>query len=120
MGATVTRSGEHGGGFRHEALLYDDRDAFLEGTVPFVRAGLAADEPVLAALSGRQSAWLSAALGPDAERVRFADMARLGGNPARILPAWRDFVTEHDASGRAVRGIGEPVWPGRTRAELAE
>jgi anti-sigma regulatory factor (Ser/Thr protein kinase) len=47
--------------------------------------------------------------------VRFTDMERLGRNPACIIPAWRDFV-----AGGPGLGIGEPVWPGRSAAELVE
>ena len=62
---------------------------------------------------------LRAALGGDADRVAFADMADVGANPARIIPAWRDFVALIDGGGRA-RGIGEPIWVERTPAELVE
>jgi anti-sigma regulatory factor (Ser/Thr protein kinase) len=51
--------------------------------------------------------------------VQFVDMRELGRNPACIIPAWREFV--RDASpGGPVLGIGEPVWPGRSDAELDE
>ena len=43
-----------------------------------------------------------------------------GANPACIIPAWREFVDEHAAASRALRGIGEPIWPDRTSAELVE
>jgi anti-sigma regulatory factor (Ser/Thr protein kinase) len=63
---------------------------------------------------------LKSRLNGAADRVLFADMRELGANPALIISAWQDFVAEHAASGRPVRGIGEPVWPERTPAELAE
>ena len=44
-------------------------------------------------------------------------MAVLGHNPARIIPAWRDFA---DAHAGPIRGIGEPIWPGRGADELVE
>jgi anti-sigma regulatory factor (Ser/Thr protein kinase) len=47
-------------------------------------------------------------------------MARVGANPARIIPAWRQFLDDNLARGRAVRGVGEPAWAGRSEAELAE
>ena len=50
----------------------------------------------------------------------FADMAEVGANPARIIAAWHEFVDEHGAGGRAIRGIGEPIWAGRSDSELAE
>ena len=42
-------------------------------------------------------------------------METLGRNPARIISAWHDFVAAHGGAGRPLRGIGEPIWPGRIR-----
>ncbi|MEA2656177.1 MAG: hypothetical protein QOI23_1542 [Chloroflexota bacterium] len=106
--------------FRHEALLYAGMADFLAGTVPFVRGGLEAGEPVLVVESAAKIALLRAELGSDAGSVVFADMAGVGANPARIIPAWRDFVNQHGAGGRRLRGIGEPIWNGRTSLELIE
>jgi anti-sigma regulatory factor (Ser/Thr protein kinase) len=47
-------------------------------------------------------------------------MEALGRNPACIIPAWREFVAEHGGSGRPIRGVGEPIWPGRSDDELGE
>ena len=47
-------------------------------------------------------------------------MEELGRNPARIIPAWKDFIGAFAARGRPVRGIGEPIWPGRSPDELVE
>jgi anti-sigma regulatory factor (Ser/Thr protein kinase) len=47
-------------------------------------------------------------------------MADVGSNPARIIPAWREFVSEHAAPGVPVRGIGEPIHPQRSAVELVE
>ncbi len=46
-------------------------------------------------------------------------MDAVGTNPARIIPAWRAFVDEH-AGKRPFRGIGEPIWAGRSADELVE
>ena len=106
--------------FRHEALLYAGMADFLAGTVPFIRGGLEAGEPVLVVESAAKIALLRAELGTDADSIRFADMAGVGANPARIIPAWRDFVTKHGGAGRRLRGIGEPIWNGRSPIELIE
>jgi anti-sigma regulatory factor (Ser/Thr protein kinase) len=106
--------------FRHEALLYAGEVDFLAGTLPFIREGVTADEPVLVVVSAAKIGLLRSALGGDADRVAFADMAEVGANPARIIPAWRDFVAGHDVANRRARGIGEPIWAERTRAELVE
>jgi anti-sigma regulatory factor (Ser/Thr protein kinase) len=44
----------------------------------------------------------------------------LGSNPALIIPAWRRFLAEHASDERTVCGIGEPIWAGRSDAELTE
>lgn len=64
--------------------------------------------------------WLREALGPDKADVLFVDMAQLGRNPARIIPAWRQFLGENSAHGDPVRGIGEPIWSGRRPEEIVE
>jgi anti-sigma regulatory factor (Ser/Thr protein kinase) len=115
--------------FEHEALFYAGTDDFVARTVPFVREGLAGGEAVLVVVPQPRLRALKAGLGDDAERVTFADMAEVGTNPARIIPAWRDFLAGHGVRAtqaghgggrRAVRGIGEPIWAGRTPAELVE
>jgi anti-sigma regulatory factor (Ser/Thr protein kinase) len=106
--------------FHHEALFYAGEDGFLQGTLPFINDALAAEEPVLVAVSHARIELLKQAMTDEAERVRFIDMHQLGRNPARIIPAWRDFLEAEAPDGRRVRGIGEPVWAGRSPAELAE
>ncbi len=107
--------------FRHEILHYSGGvDGFVAGTLPFVAGALAAHQPVLVAARADRSASLREALGCDGQRVHFVDMASLGRNPGRIISAWHDFLADHcDQSSHAL-GIGEPVWPGRNQAELAE
>jgi anti-sigma regulatory factor (Ser/Thr protein kinase) len=109
-----------GRGFHHETLFYSGEDGFLSGTLPFIRGALAADEPVLVAVSKVRMELLREALSHDASRVGFTDMRVLGSNPSRLIPAWRRFLEQHAAEGRSVRGIGEPIWPGRDDAELSE
>jgi len=110
----------NGGGLAHSALLYTDGSEFLAGTVPFVHEGLERDEAILVALPAHNLDLLRGALGSDAGRVLFADMEELGRNPARIIPAWRDFVDEHLPQRGGVRGIGEPIWAGRSAAQVDE
>jgi len=106
--------------YRHEALLYRDLSDFLAQVVPFVMEGVAREQPVLVAVTGDRLPALSAALGTAADYVSMVDMSELGRNPARIIPAWLNFVEKSGPSGVPVRGVGEPVWAGRTPAEIAE
>jgi hypothetical protein len=49
-----------------------------------------------------------------------ADMSAVGANPARIIPEWQDFADRCTEAGRTFRGIGEPIWDGRSAGELVE
>lgn len=102
--------------FTHPALFYRGDEEYLAGLVPFVRAGLAEQSPVAAAVPGRKLGLLRAALGGAADRVHLIDMAEAGRNPGRIIPAvLRAFADKHlDAH---VRIIGEPIWAGRSETE---
>jgi len=104
--------------FRHEALLYAGEADFLRGTMAFIRRGLVQEEAVLVVESAPKIAALRRELGEDASLVHFAAVAQVGATPARIIPAWRDFVSEHGRDGKGLRGIGEPIWAGRTAGEL--
>ena len=106
--------------FRHEVMLYDSREAFVDGAAPFIRAAVDAGEPIMVAIGAEKIELLRSRLGDDAEQVVFADMAELGANPARIIPAWQEFVDAHAELGRPMRGIGEPIWAGRSPTELIE
>jgi anti-sigma regulatory factor (Ser/Thr protein kinase) len=106
--------------FRHEALLYAGEDEFVAETAAFIRAGVEAGEPALVVVSARKIDRLREELGGNAEGVAFADMAGVGSNPARIIPAWHRFVAEHASPGTPLRGIGEPIYPSRAADELVE
>ena len=106
--------------FVHDALFYSSDDEFVRGTEPFIRAGIEADESVLVVLQPSKIALLRDAMGREADAVVFEDMNAVGRNPGCIIPVWRDFVAQHLASDRTVRGVGEPVWAERSTVEIAE
>jgi anti-sigma regulatory factor (Ser/Thr protein kinase) len=106
--------------FEHDALLYAGDEEFLAGTVPFIRAGIEADEPVLVAVDHAKIALLESELSADAAYVQFADIREIGSNPARLIPAWKHFLDARKPPFKRVWGIGEPVWAGRSAAEIAE
>jgi anti-sigma regulatory factor (Ser/Thr protein kinase) len=105
-------------GYCHEALLYEDQDEFMREMLGFIREGADRGEPILVALSEKKTTTLKAALGSDADHVAFADMDKLGWNPARIIPAWDQFLASHP--GQRVRGVGEPVAPGQDSEKRTE
>lgn len=105
--------------FSHQLAFYEDADAFLATTVPYLHDGLKAEEPILVALSPAKIALLRGELGGDAAAIEFVDIEGFGRNPARMIPAWQDFF---DARGRGggVRVLGEPIWPARSPAAVDE
>ena len=106
--------------FVHEALLYDGDDEFISATAEFIRQGVDAGEPVLVVVGAAKIARLREELNGAGDAVLFADMAELGANPARIIPAWQQFVEQHLRDDRPVRGIDEPISAERTADELVE
>jgi anti-sigma regulatory factor (Ser/Thr protein kinase) len=108
-----------GSGFHHQALFYAGDDEFVAATLPFLREGVAAGDPTFVLVEERRIEQLRAGLSADAEHITFADMRTVGRNPARIIPAWQAFVDTAGSADR-LRGIGEPIWSGRTDAELVE
>jgi anti-sigma regulatory factor (Ser/Thr protein kinase) len=100
----------------HPALFYRDPAEYAAAAAAFVRAGLAASEPVAVATPPASLDLISAALDGDVTRITMIDMTEAGRNPGRILPAvLLAFADAHP--GRRVRIIGEPIWLGRTDTE---
>ena len=106
--------------FRHEAMLYRGPDEFVGRAATFVRDALAAEEPIMVAVVEPRASMLREELGADARLVNFIDMEAVGRNPARIIPAWQEWVLRHQGAVHGFRGIGEPIWPGRSPSELIE
>ena len=101
----------------HEALLYEGMDEFVDGTSAFVRAGLAMGETVVVAVPEPRLTALGERLGGPSDRLELIDMADLGRNPARIIPALQQALD--DRPGAPMRWVGEPVNLGIGLAEPA-
>jgi anti-sigma regulatory factor (Ser/Thr protein kinase) len=110
-----TRDTSAADGLSHQAFFYRGQRDYLAQILAFADAGQVSGEPVFIAVPGHNGSVLRDQLGG---RVRYADMAQLGRNPARIIPEVREFIDAHP--GRRVRYVGEPVWPGRSDAEMCE
>lgn len=101
-------------------MLYTGDAEFVDATVPFVRGALQEEQPVLVAVLSRKIDLLRDELGDDADRVAFADMGSdFGRNPARLIPAWQRYL-QRCPPGVRVRGVGEPIWAGRSPEEQVE
>jgi transcriptional regulator with XRE-family HTH domain len=105
----------------HRVLIYDSDAEYLASTLPFLLEGIARDDCLLVVTNDRQIRLLRDALGDDAVRVELHDSAEWYRSPTGALRSYRSFVKERVESGaRWIRIIGEPVWAGRSQAEVAE
>lgn len=102
----------------HSAAYYTSDEDYVGLVLPFLFDGLTAGDPVLVMAPSHRIEMLTARLGRSANRVTFLDMTVGLRNPARIIPASRRFAEGYP--GRRVRVMGDPIWPGRSAAELRE
>jgi anti-sigma regulatory factor (Ser/Thr protein kinase) len=96
-------------GFEHSALIYGSDEEFLETAVPFVEGGVAAGDPTLVAVQGRNIEILRAALGGEPEGVTLLSVEEWYETSARTRDKFVRWAGERTGSGR-VRLIGEPPW----------
>jgi anti-sigma regulatory factor (Ser/Thr protein kinase) len=107
-------------GFRHEAVMYAGPAEFLARLMPYVESALERDEPIMVALPRVHLDAMATALGSRRNGIELVAMEVEGRNPSRIIGAWREFVDRRPADGRAIHGIGEPVWAERSEDEVIE
>jgi hypothetical protein len=117
--------------FQHWACVYDDDQQVLDTVVPFLAAGLAAGQPVLAVTTRANLELIGAALGERAGDVDYAESAFFGRRPPQRVAAFYRYWTRHadarsdgstgQSTGRStgVRILAEPVWAGRSAREVA-
>jgi transcriptional regulator with XRE-family HTH domain len=104
----------------HRVLLYASDEEYLASTVPFLLGGIVRDDCLLAVTAARQIGLLREALGDDAAHVEFRDSTEWYRTPTGALSSYRAFVDGCVERGaRWIRIIGEPVWAGRSEAEVA-
>ena len=106
---------------RHGAVIYDSDDEYVHRIVPFLLEGITRSEGVLAVTASRQIGLLRDALGDDAVHVAFHDSAEWLRSTIGAMTGFRAFVKERFERGAPwIRILGEPVWAGRSAAEVAE
>ena len=103
----------------HGALIYGSDAEYLASLVPFLTDGISRGECVIAVTSRSQIDLLREALGNEARHVEFRDSSAVYETPVTTLNGYRDFLEETFAAGAPwIRVIGEPVWEGRSEAEV--
>jgi transcriptional regulator with XRE-family HTH domain len=103
----------------HQALLYDDGEAFADGAANFLLEGLERSEPAMAITGKAHLALLRKRLGVDADRVELVDSAGKLTTPEAPLVLFTRFLTARLQEGAVwVRVLAEPIWAGRSPAQV--
>lgn len=104
--------------FWHGACRYGSDQEFLAMAMPFLTAGLACGEPVLAVTTAANLELINTTLGARGTEVDYAESAFFGRRPAQRVAAFHRYWKRHAPAGR-VRILAEPVWAGRSAREIA-
>jgi anti-sigma regulatory factor (Ser/Thr protein kinase) len=97
-------------GFRHQALIYDSDQEFLDVALPFVREGLASNQPTLVAVQDRNVENLSSELGGTPEGLTLYPVEQWYETSARTREKFARWAGKKARNGNRVRLIGEPPW----------
>ena len=92
---------------RHNALVYETSDEYLAQAVPFLRAGIEADEGAIVANTKPGLAMMREALGDDAARVTFVDVGGAYTRPAQTLAAYHKVYVEQLRKTPTLRAVAD-------------
>jgi anti-sigma regulatory factor (Ser/Thr protein kinase) len=101
----------------HEALLYTSAEGYGNAVADFARTAADAGEPILAVLPPASRPLVESAIQASGADCRFEDMTERARNPGCLLQIQQDWIRDNS---RPVRLISEPLWPGRSPAEVVE
>jgi len=107
-----------GGRATHAALFYTGEREYLDGVSGFLAPAIESGAPVVIAAPKLGLERLRDGLNGASKRVELLDMAELGVNPARIIPAIGEVVDAHP--DELVYFVGELDWSAREQEEIAE
>jgi anti-sigma regulatory factor (Ser/Thr protein kinase) len=92
---------------RHSALVYASQDDYVARAVGFLREGLDAGEGAVVGNTRPGLAAVREALGPDAARVTFVDVAAAYTRPARTFAAYNKVYMDEFKKAASVRVIAD-------------
>ncbi len=99
--------GQERAALRHDALVYDAGDEYLDLAVDFLRRGLEAGEGAVVAHTRPGMSVLREALGADAGAVTFVDVSSAYTRPARALAAYHAVYADELARAPSVRAVAD-------------
>jgi anti-sigma regulatory factor (Ser/Thr protein kinase) len=104
---------------RHHGFVYQSDDEYVARSVAFLRDGLEAGEACIVGNTRDGLAVMRDALGSDADRVGFFDVASVYTRPARAVATYYGTFCEHLRSAPAVRAVASGQF-GPTRGDWDE
>lgn len=105
-------------GPQHEALVYRTDEEYVAGIGGFVEHSVRSGRRVVLALPRGRAELLDEPLRAANGSVTLVDIEEVGRNPGRIIPAVQSFLDDAGEGGLDV--VGEPIWSGRSTAEIVE
>jgi transcriptional regulator with XRE-family HTH domain len=103
----------------HRVLTYGSDDEYLAGAIPLLAEGIERSDSLLVVATEARIGLLRDALGDGSARVAFAVSAGWLLSPSAALNSFRAFVKEKLEGGAPwIRIWGEPIWEGRSDAEV--
>jgi len=92
---------------RHNALVYESTDEYLERAVPFLKAGIEAGEGAVVAHTKPGLAMMREALGAEAALATFIDVSAAYTRPARTLAAYHRVYVEQLRKTPTLRAVAD-------------
>ena len=103
----------------HSLLTYRSDDEFEAATTPFLAQGVERSEPVLAVTTPSHIELLRESIDAKTGDVEFAGSAAWLTSPIEALDRYRTFAKQKFEAGATwIRILGEPIWAGRSDAEI--
>lgn len=106
---------------KHQVLEYGSDTEYLSTAIPFLTEGIALSDCVLMVTAERHADLVRGALGNSAEHVEFLDAVEWYSSLRSAAIGYRAVLKERFERGAPwIRILGEPVWTGRSEAQLAD
>jgi transcriptional regulator with XRE-family HTH domain len=103
----------------HRVLPYGSDEEFLAGTIPFLTEGIEQSHALLVVTSHAHIELIRDTLSDRSGQVEFIVSSDFLRSPVTTLIQFREFMKQKVEAGAAwIRIVGEPIWVGRSPAEI--